>query len=356
MNYKESFFFIGKCLTISHDKANKILIEKQLESGLVDWDLVTKVSTSHYVFPALYCNLKRANFLMYLPQDLVDYMINISDLNRERNLQIIEQAKEINELFLANNITPIFLKGAGNLLEGLYEDIAERMLGDIDFIFSKEEYPKAIEIITNYGYSKVRNTDFELPSFKHYPRLQKENSIAAIEVHKEIVIEKYAKEFNFTFIEKDKIFKGGIHLLSYENQFAATIIAHQINNHGQFYNVVSLRNMYDIFLLSMKINSLSFIDKFNLLFHPLNNYIALCNKTLGQVSTLKHKTTKKSLKALTINNKLLESYSFRKKNEKKWNNYLFLKIRLEIVFKSLYKNEYRVWLIKRLINGRQNLK
>ena len=64
-------------------------------------------------------------------------MKHITDLNRDRNKQIISQAQDLNTLLLNNNITPIFLKGTGNLLEGLYDDIAERMLGDIDFLFSK---------------------------------------------------------------------------------------------------------------------------------------------------------------------------------------------------------------------------
>jgi hypothetical protein len=123
MNYKETLFFIGKCLTIAHENHNNVLVEEELKSNHIDWDAVVKVSTSHYVFPALYCNLKRADFLHYLPTDLVEYMKHITDLNRERNQQIIEQAKEINELLLKNNITPIFLKGTGNLLEGLYDDI-----------------------------------------------------------------------------------------------------------------------------------------------------------------------------------------------------------------------------------------
>ncbi|WP_297815731.1 nucleotidyltransferase family protein [uncultured Polaribacter sp.] len=142
MTYKETLFFIGQSLTINHSTENKIAIEKLLKENSVDWDAVVKVSTGHFVFPALYCNLKRAHFLHYLPEELVNYMVHITDLNRERNQKIIAQAKEINELLLANNITPIFLKGTGNLLEGLYEDIAERMVGDMDFIVSKEEYRK----------------------------------------------------------------------------------------------------------------------------------------------------------------------------------------------------------------------
>lgn len=107
MTYKETLFFIGKCLTINHEQHNKILVETELKSGNIDWNSVVKVSTGHFVFPALYCNLKRAEFLDYVPQDLVDYMIHITDLNRERNQQIIDQAKELNELLLSHNITPI---------------------------------------------------------------------------------------------------------------------------------------------------------------------------------------------------------------------------------------------------------
>ena len=142
MNYKETLFFIAKCLTISLEEKNRQEIEKQLKSTSIDWDAVVKVSTAHYVFPALYCNLKCADFLHYLTKELVSYMEHITNINRERNKKIITQAKELNSLLLDNNITPIFLKGTGNLLAEIYEDIAERMVGDIDFIFSK---PRSFE-------------------------------------------------------------------------------------------------------------------------------------------------------------------------------------------------------------------
>ena len=147
MTYKETLFFVAKCLTINHEEHNKRIVEEMLQSNTVDWDEVVKLSTAHFVFPALYCNLKRASFLSYLPEDLVEYMKYITDLNRERNEKIIAQAKELNTLLLEHNITPIFIKGTGNLLEGLYEDIAERMVGDIDFICSPEDFPKAIELL-----------------------------------------------------------------------------------------------------------------------------------------------------------------------------------------------------------------
>ena len=91
MNYKETLYFIAKCLTISLEEKNRQAIEAQLQAEPIDWDAVVKVSTAHLVLPALYCNLKRTNFLQYLPEDLVRYMEHITSLNRERNQQIITQ-------------------------------------------------------------------------------------------------------------------------------------------------------------------------------------------------------------------------------------------------------------------------
>ena len=95
MNYKETFFFIAKCLTISLEEKNRDEIELLLKTTDVDWDNIVKVSTSHYAFPAIYCNFKRADFLKYLPSDLVEYLYEITEINRERNVSILKQVLSI---------------------------------------------------------------------------------------------------------------------------------------------------------------------------------------------------------------------------------------------------------------------
>ena len=224
LNYKETFYFVAKCLTIALEDKNKCIIEKQLQSNNIDWDAVVKLSSAHYVFPALYCNLKRSDFLKYLPKELVSYMEYITDLNRKRNQQIILQAKDLNKLLLANNITPIFIKGCANLLVGIYEDISERMLGDIDFIISKEDYPKVVTILRENGYYDVFK--YNRPSNLHYRRLKKDNFIAAIEIHHEFLRKKFTNEFNYNFIKKDSQNINGFEVLSYANKLNLSIIAH----------------------------------------------------------------------------------------------------------------------------------
>ena len=253
VSYKETLYFIAKCLTVSLEAKNRQEIEKQLQSNSIDWDAVVKVSTAHYVFHALYCNLKRADFLQYLPHELVNYMEQITDINRERNKQIIAQANELNNFLLANNITPIFLKGTGNLLAGVYDDIAERMVGDIDFIFSKKDYPRSIAVLREFGYSEVSKYKYHLPNQRHYRRLKKKNNIAAIEIHKDLLsIKKYTNEFNYSFVAKDTQIINDVAVLSYTNKLNLSIIANQINDYGFYYKTVALRNAYDVFLLSKK--------------------------------------------------------------------------------------------------------
>ena len=59
MNYKETLFFVAKCLTINHEGHNKRIVEEMLQSNTVDWFAVVRFSSTYLVYPALYCNLKK---------------------------------------------------------------------------------------------------------------------------------------------------------------------------------------------------------------------------------------------------------------------------------------------------------
>ena len=350
MNYKETLYFIAKCLTISLEEKNRDEIELVLKRTDVDWDAVVKVSTAHYVFPALYCNLKRVDFLQYLPQELVSYMEHITNLNRERNQQIIPQAKELNTLLLGNNITPIFLKGTGNLLAGIYEDIAERMVGDIDFIFSKEDYPKAIAVLREFGYCEVKTLKYYYPDLhKHYRRLRKENNIAAIEIHSKLLgKKKYTSEFNYSFVEKDSQIINDVAVLSYTNKLKLSIIANQINDIGFFYKTMALRNAYDVFLLSKKTNAKVSVNALDKLTNPLNCFLAACYEVFNKVGSLEYNNTKKVAFYLSVFNSQFINSRKTKRRHKRIKAYLFLKSRLNIIYKAAIYKEYRVWLFKKL--------
>jgi hypothetical protein len=347
LNYKETLFFIAKCLTISLEEKNRDEIEFILKTTDVDWEAVVKVSTAHYVFPAIYCSFKRADFLKYLPADLVAYMIHITNLNRDRNTQIIQQARGLNSLLLENAIRPIFLKGTGNLLEGLYDDIAERMVGDIDFLFSEKDFFKAIDILKKDNYTKSESELDYFQGFRHYSRLVKPANIAAVEIHKEVTIEKHRGEFNCEMISKDAQQINDFSVLSFENQLSLSIISSQINDFGFEFTKFALRNAYDVFLLSKKVDTKKVISKFTKLKNPLNCFLANCNLVFEDLESLAYFKTKESEKYMKGFNKSL----YKRKSNLKINFKLIainLNRRFGIVCKSIFNSENRKWLLNRI--------
>lgn len=335
-------------MTISLEDKNRLEIEKLLQSKKIDWEKVVEVSTAHYVFPALYCNFKRADFLKYLPADLVDYMKHITDLNRDRNKQIISQAQDLNTLLLKKNITPIFLKGTGNLLDGLYDDIGERMVGDIDYLLSKKDSYSAFKILKNDNYYTPENLLDNFPDHRHFPRLIKKNIIGAVEIHRKLLNSKYDNEFNYSFVEKDCQVVDQIKVLSYENKLNLSIIANQINDNGFYYKTMSLRNAYDVFLLSKKTNAKEAVNTLDKLSHPLNCFLAACYEVFNSVDSLEYNNTKKVASYLSVFNNQFTNRKTTKRRHKRIKIYLFLKYYLNILYMSIIYKDYRVWLYKRM--------
>ena len=255
MSYKEVYYFVAMCLTISQEKKNRQIIEARLKKNDIDWEFVVEVSTGHYVFPAMYCALKREGFLTYVPQELLNFMEHVANTNRDRNTQIISQAKELNTFLLSHNITPIFIKGTANLLAGLYNDITERMVGDIDFLFSSQDYPRAIQVLKEWGYNYLDEPEKLSPEHRHYPRLIKKDCMAAIEIHSEFLRKSEAHLFNYDTVKSSIQVIDNIAMLSDGNMLNLSILAGQINDYRYNYRRIALRNAYDVFLLSKKCNA-----------------------------------------------------------------------------------------------------
>lgn len=330
MSYKETLFFIAKCLTISHEETNYTIVKHKIAHNEVDWDSVVKVSTEHYVFPALYCNLKRKDLLSHLPQDLVEYMQHIATLNKERNLQIKKQALEINNLLKAEQISPIFLKGAAFLLQDFYQDIEERMIGDIDFIVSEKEYEKAITVLKKSGYGNNAHKLDNVKLGKHYPRMTHEDYIAAIEVHFRILKEPYDSAFDYNFVKQHTVtIDDKIRILNFDHQILHTIFNKQTNDLGYWFKTISLRNSYDLFLLSKKTNTSGAIQPIKKYFDILNSFLASCYFIFNSPTSISFVENEKTKTYIKRQVELLDYPKKMKSNKQIWQRYFNNKTRLK---------------------------
>ncbi|MDP3181017.1 MAG: nucleotidyltransferase family protein, partial [Bacteroidota bacterium] len=105
-----------------------------------DLENFIQLCSDHLIIPAIYLKLKAHDILAYLPEDFIQALKEIYELNRERNLQILRQIDDITATLNKANIQPVFLKGTANLLDGIYSYVGELMIGNIDFLVKEGKY------------------------------------------------------------------------------------------------------------------------------------------------------------------------------------------------------------------------
>jgi len=127
-----------------------------------------------------------------------------------------------------------------------------------------------------------------------------------------------------------------------------SILASQINDSGFEYKNLTLRNAYDVFLLSKKTTAKNAFNKLNTLQHPLNCFLASCFEVFNKPSSLQYNSSKETEKYLIVFNKYLNNRGLYINNYEKIINKKAILLRFTIIYKSLFYNEFRVWLFRRI--------
>jgi hypothetical protein len=292
MTYKETLLFVCKCLTLGLHPERVTEVKKEIKKGKVVWEQVVKLSSGQFVLPALYIRFKEASLLPELPSDLVEYMEYLTGLNRERNLQIIEQIKEIVALLNEHSITPVFLKGTAHLLLPLYDDIAERMVGDIDFLVEESEMEKTAQLFMMVGYEPLSKFNPEtLKITKHYPRLTNFNYPAAVEVHRQVIVPPFDIKFNSSEIIKEKQKTFGqleVFVPSYRHLIIHNALNTQVNDKAYLWVDVNLRQLYDLLLLSKLENPQVVVKAFAKFPKLTNAWLASASLVFGKPAGIEY--------------------------------------------------------------------
>ncbi len=204
------------------------------------------------MLPALYFNINKKNHSHLFPDDFIDYIKNIYSINKTRNTVLLSEAKELSELLYKNNINHIFLKGTALLLSNVFEDIGERMVGDIDFIIQRKDKQKIKKVLRKNNGDKSQTLSyysFFVPT--HLPR-QVYKTIA-IEPHLELLepINRWvfnSKRLINAFNEKSKIIRTPDKCFLFDH----CVYALQVRDGGFFIPYHSHRSIYDIYKLDCK--------------------------------------------------------------------------------------------------------
>ncbi|WP_161792622.1 nucleotidyltransferase family protein [Psychroserpens damuponensis] len=226
-------------------------LEKSLTSSEIDWEYFVQLSSEHLVLTTAYCRLEQKELLNYLPKELVDYLEEITNINRNRNLALLNEIKAIAICFNEHNIPYVFLKGAALLIGGYCKDLGERMISDLDILIPNEYINHAYKLIQSLGYDQEKNFNYSVKNFRHLARQFSNSKLAAIELHHSVVNTNCAPKINYRLIfdtsEKvDNIYIPNTYYLN-----LITIIGVQTNSNGYRYKQWFLRSLSDSLTLKL---------------------------------------------------------------------------------------------------------
>lgn len=228
--------------------SNKDQIITKIIDSQYFWDGIVEMGSRHLVLPAVYGNLKRKNILKLIPVDLEKFLKNIYEKNGERNKKILLQIESLNALFLKNYIDHIFLKGSALLLSNKFDDLNERMIGDIDILIKKESILKARDLIIKNGYKFLKteiNFTEGLIEKKHLNRMTHENQIAAVELHKEVLNGNRFRQLPAENLFSETVGIERKKILNSKRLTEHIILNWRFNDHGVLKKTLSLRVVYD---------------------------------------------------------------------------------------------------------------
>ena len=163
----------------------------------INFEKLITLTSGHLMLPALFFNIQKKKASYLFPEDFIAYIKSIYAINKARNEILLEEAKELSELLVENNIKHIFLKGTALLLSNVFEDIGERMIGDIDFIIQGKDEEKIKKVLEKNKYCSKK--PFSLFRFFKHQTSSKEthkNKIIAIEPHLKLLDARYRCAFN----------------------------------------------------------------------------------------------------------------------------------------------------------------
>lgn len=237
-------------------------LEKTLSNKDYNWDTIVIEGSKHLVLPAIYCRLKSKGLTHLLPEELHAYLEEITSLNRIRNTEIVSQIHSLSELLKAHNIEHVFLKGAALISSNYYDDIAERMLGDIDVLVSEHDLDTAHELLKSNGYYSIGHTlGYDFFEHRHLPRMKTDDLICAVELHSKLLDSDTYEELTSAHVLASRQIVNGIAIPSSNHITLYTILNYQVNDNGSLYNSISFRSAYDTIALLKHSNYACFMLK-----------------------------------------------------------------------------------------------
>ena len=219
-------------------------------AGPVNAPLLVALASMHLVTPALQPRLGKV-LGTNLDGELERYLAVLRALNRARNRRLRAQLGDLVAALNTVGIEPILLKGMAHFALGVYEDDADRVIGDIDVLVAGEQLGTALGVLRDMDYRSY-GEDAGHNHRHHYPPVARDDSEAWVELHKAASPCHRALPMLALIRHARRISLGsGAAAVPCPDDLIVHNIAHsQLHQRGFWSAEFSLRDAYDLVLLA----------------------------------------------------------------------------------------------------------
>jgi hypothetical protein len=331
MNNAELFYFLGKCLTLGDNSEKDKEVIELIVNKKVDWNRFVSMASDHLVLSSVFLRFRRNDILRLLPEELTSHLQLVYELNYKRNKGVLEQIDRINRLFATDGIVPIYLKGAGNLLDRVYEDEGERIIGDIDLLVSDTEFLRAANLLKGEGYEHFyKYYDDDQWVTKHFPRLVHPTEPLDVEIHRLPVDTDLATYFNYSVIKPEIKLVDIVppcYVLSDRHKVTLNFMHGFMAKDEKIIHMITFRNINDLILLSHRVDVYAVFAEEPQYLQQALIYADFCNHSTGntpQPLRLKSKRFIKEYESLLISKNLFRfKWLVKYLASRIWNGYLY---------------------------------
>ena len=219
-----------------------------------DWEEIIKIANVEGVIPLLHISLQRKDLKRFVEdEELLGYIEAFYLLNEKRNLEILEQLEEMNQLFKEIDLTPIYLKGAAALSEKHYQTIGERLMTDIDIAVDYDRVMEGVSVLKDAGYKELFPEHELLKEWHHYKRLYRDDVAASLELHRTILkmdsLQYFPKDEDI--YEKSSVYKDVL-VISPTYELFYSFLHTQISHQYHYYYYLSIRHLQHFCVIAKK--------------------------------------------------------------------------------------------------------
>jgi hypothetical protein len=283
MNKYRIYSLIGKILSLEFVPSHREAVIHEIQQNDIPWEKIVAMADHHLVLQALYPKIRDNKLEEYFPEEVTIHLKYIFELTTSRNLEVIKQAEKINSVLLGAGIKPVFMKGVGNILDGLYRYPGERILHDIDILVPENVFEKAADVLINDGYRSNYTYNANAKAVhRHYPILFKDGEPIYVELHRMAVDKKYNRFFNGGMIfasARKPVSSADCLVMSDKHNVIHNFLHAQMDHQAHIYAREFMRNLYDLLLLSGRIDPAVVLNEFGHYRRNAAGYLDICYDT-----------------------------------------------------------------------------